>query len=80
MFQELFKKHRDTKRKVRLLGVSLSHFTHGNPQLDLLEKERREKLAKLTKAADRLRDRFGFGKVQFGGSLSADALDHDREN
>jgi len=80
VFQELFRKHRDAKRKVRLLGVSLSNFTHGNEQLDLLEKERREKLAKLTKAADRLRDRFGFGKVQFGGSLSADRLDHERED
>ena len=79
VFQELFRKHGDTKRKVRLLGVSLSGFTQGNPQLDLLEAERREKLAKLTKAADRLRDRFGFGKVQFGGSLCADDLDHNRE-
>jgi hypothetical protein len=60
--------------------VSLSSFTHGGEQLDLLEKERREKLAKLTKAADRLRDRFGFGKVQFGGSLSADGLDQNRED
>ena len=80
VFQELFRKHRDVKRKVRLLGVTLSNFTHGNAQLDLLEKERREKLAKLTKAADRLRDRFGFGKVQFGGSLSADKHDYDGED
>jgi DNA polymerase IV len=79
VFQELFRKHRDPKRKVRLLGVSLSHFTHGNAQLDLLEKERRERLAKLTKAADRLRDRFGFGKVQFGGSLSAEGSDQNSE-
>ena len=76
VFQELFRKHRHAKRKVRLLGVSLSGLTHDNEQLDLLEKERREKLAKLTKAADRLRDRFGFGKVQFGGSLSSDAPEH----
>lgn len=80
VFQELFRKHRDAKRKARLLGVSLSNFSHGNPQLDLLEKERREKLAKLTKAADRLRDRFGFGKVQFGGSLATDSLGHERED
>ncbi|HKW61783.1 MAG TPA: DNA polymerase IV [Candidatus Acidoferrum sp.] len=79
-FQKLFQKYRDPKRRVRLLGVSLSGFTHGNAQLDLLEKERRDKLAKLTKAADCLRDRFGFGKVQFGGSLSADGLDHNRED
>lgn len=80
VFRDLFRKHRDEKRKVRLLGVSLSSFTHGNEQLDLLEKERREKLANLTKAADRLRDRFGFGKVQFGGSLLADELDHNSED
>jgi DNA polymerase IV len=74
VFQELFRRHRDTKRRVRLLGVSLSSFTHGSEQLELLEAERREKLARLTKAADGLRDRFGFGKVQFGGSLWADDL------
>jgi DNA polymerase IV len=80
VFQELFRRHRDAKRKVRLLGISLSGLTHGNEQLDLLEKERRERLAKLTMAADRLRDRFGFGKVQFGGSLSADRLEQDTED
>ena len=72
VFQELFRLHRDPKRKVRLLGVSLSGLTHGNEQLDLLEAERRDKLEKLTSAADELRDRFGFGKVQFGGSLRTD--------
>ena len=68
-FQELLRKHRDQKRKVRLLGVSLSHFSHDGKQLDLLDAERRAKLESLTRAADALRDRFGFGKVQFGGSL-----------
>ncbi len=72
VFQELFRTHRDPKRKVRLLGVSLSGLTHGNEQLDLLEAERRARLEKLTSAADRLRDRFGFGKVQFGGSLGSE--------
>jgi DNA polymerase-4 len=80
VFQELFRVHRDVKRKVRLLGVSLSGFTHGNEQLDLLEAERRAKLEKLTSAADRLRDRFGFGKVQFGGSLRRDDPEHKRED
>jgi hypothetical protein len=69
VFQELFQKHRDQRRKVRLLGVSLSNFSHGGEQLDLLQAERREKLQKLTQATDRLRDKFGFTKVQFGGSL-----------
>jgi DNA polymerase IV len=72
VFQELFRIHRDLRRKIRLLGVNLSGLTHGNEQLDLLEAERRAKLEKLTSAADRLRDRFGFSKVQFGGSLLRD--------
>jgi DNA polymerase-4 len=72
VFLELFREHRDTKRKVRLLGVALSGLSHGTEQLDLLEADRREKLEKLTKATDRLRDKFGFGSVQFGGSLRRD--------
>ncbi len=77
VFQELFSVHRDPRRKVRLLGVSLSGLTHGKAQLDLLEAERRARLEKLTSAADRLRDRFGFNKVQFGGSLLRDEPDHN---
>jgi DNA polymerase-4 len=80
VFQNLFREHRDHRRKIRLLGVSLSGFTHGSKQLDLLEAGRREKLEKLTNATDRLRDRFGFGAVQFGGSLRGDADGQDRDN
>ena len=72
IFLALFRAHRDARRKVRLLGAALSGFTHGATQLDLLDHVRREKLAKLTRAADRLRDRFGFGALQFGGSLRRD--------
>ena len=72
VFLSLFRQHRDTKRKVRLLGVALSALSHGAQQLDLLESDRREKLEKLTKAADHLRDKFGFTSVQFGGSLRRD--------
>jgi DNA polymerase-4 len=79
VFQMLFAEHRDMKRKIRLLGVSLSGLTHGAEQLDLLEADRRERLEKLTRATDKLRDRFGFGKVQFGGSLRADGLRNDHE-
>jgi DNA polymerase-4 len=72
VFLALFREHRDAKRKVRLLGVALSGLCHGAEQLDLLDPNRRAKLEKLTKAADRLRDKFGFGSVQFGGSLRRD--------
>ena len=69
---KLFREHRKAQRKIRLLGVSVGGFTHGANQLDLLDAERRAKLEKLTRATDRLRDRFGFGSVQFGGSLKWD--------
>jgi DNA polymerase-4 len=72
VFLSLFREHRDPKRKVRLLGVGLSSLSHGAEQLDLLESARRERLDNLTKAADKLRDKFGFGSVQFGGSLRKD--------
>ena len=72
IFLELFREHRDPERKVRLLGVAISGLSHGAEQLDLLEADRREKLERLTKAADQLRYKFGFGSVQFGGSLRRD--------
>lgn len=72
VFLQLFEEHRNKKRKIRLLGTALSNLTHGDEQLNLLDASRREKLDKLTRAADSLRDRFGFGKIQFGGSLRRD--------
>ena len=72
VFLSLFREHRNPRRKVRLIGVALSGLTHGNEQLDLLDPERRAKLDKLTRAADALRDRFGFDKLQFGGSVRKD--------
>jgi DNA polymerase IV len=77
IFLELFRANRDSKRKVRLLGTALSQFTHGAGQLDLLEADRRERLDKLTRAADELRDKFGFRSVQFGGSLRRDDSSSD---
>jgi DNA polymerase-4 len=66
---QLFDRNWNRKRKVRLLGVALSNFTHGGEQLDLLDARRRDKQERLAKAADALRDRFGFSKIQFGGSM-----------
>src|SRR5216110_3036270 len=80
VLQVLFRLNRDAKRKVRLLGVSLSGLAHGSEQLHLLDADHRAKLEKLTRAADRLRDRFGFGKVQFGGSLRHDESGQDRDD
>jgi DNA polymerase IV len=67
--QSLFHEHRNLKRKIRLLGVALGNFSNGGDQLELLGADRRDKIEKLTRAADGLRDRFGFDSVQFGGSI-----------
>jgi DNA polymerase-4 len=68
--RELFLRAWDGKAQLRLVGVEFSQFSAGaSGQLDLLDPGRREKLERLARATDRLRDKFGFSKVQFGGSL-----------
>jgi DNA polymerase IV len=69
---ELFHGAWNGSAKLRLVGVALSSFdaaSSATGQLELLDAGRREKLERLAQAADRLRDRFGFSKVQLGGSL-----------
>jgi DNA polymerase IV len=67
--RDLFESRWKRPRKVRLLGAALTSFSHGARQLDFLEGERLEKLARLASATDKLRDSFGFSKIQYGGSL-----------
>lgn len=66
----LFDRNWNGKAMLRLVGVALSSFSGGTPQIDLLVPERRAKLERLARTTDRLRDRFGFSKLQFGGSLA----------
>jgi DNA polymerase-4 len=70
--RELFAANWDRSQKIRLLGVSLSEFTHAAPQMDLLDAGQRERQEILARAADRLRDKFGFDKLRRGGSLRSD--------
>jgi DNA polymerase-4 len=67
--RELFHRAWDGKAMLRLVGVAFTSFSAGSAQIDLLDPVRREKLERLAQATDRLRDRFGFSKVQFGGSI-----------
>jgi DNA polymerase-4 len=71
----LFDVHWNRRRAVRLIGVELGSLSHGASQLPLLDGVKREKLEKLARATDKLRDRFGFSKIQLGGSLGSDS-DH----
>jgi DNA polymerase-4 len=68
--KQLFDANWDRRIKVRLLGVELSAFTHGAAQMDLLDPDRRERMERLARATDKLREKFGFSKVQLGGSLN----------
>lgn len=72
ILRKLFEKNWNRARQIRLVGAELSHFSRGAEQLELLDTDRREKLARLSKAADQIRDRFGFSKLQSGGSLGHD--------
>ena len=76
--RELFQGAWNGSAKLRLVGVEFSHFTAGpSGQLDLLDPGRREKLERLARATDRLRDKFGFSKVQLGSSLGSGARRDD---
>jgi len=67
--RKMFSRTWDGETDLRLVGVALTSFSSGSQQFALLEPTRREKLERLAQATDRLRDRFGFSKVQFAGSL-----------
>lgn len=70
--RELLRNSWNNSAKLRLVGVALSSFSAASAatgQLELLGAEHREKMERLARAADSLRDRFGFSKIQLGGSL-----------
>jgi len=67
--KRLFEQHWD-RRPIRLIGIEFAALSHGGSQLSLFDPERRDKLERLARATDELRNRFGFSKVQFGGSLN----------
>jgi DNA polymerase-4 len=67
--KNLFVQNWDGRARLRLLGVSLESLSAGTQQLALLDAEQKAKLERLARTADRLRDRFGFDKLQLGSSL-----------
>jgi DNA polymerase-4 len=69
VIRELFAAAWDGNAKLRLVGVALTSFSTMPGQLALLDPDRQEKLQRLSRATDQLRDRFGFRKLQYGGSL-----------
>jgi DNA polymerase IV len=72
--RRLFENHWD-RRPVRLIGIEFGTLSHGANQIALFDPGSREKLERLARATDQLRNRFGFSMIQFGGSLGS-AKDH----
>lgn len=69
--RELFSTTWNGRDMMRLVGVAFTSFSSGAPeQIELLDPGAAERLKRLAKATDSLRDRFGFSKLQLGGSLS----------
>jgi len=67
--RDLFLRHWQPGRPIRLIGVQTSAFENTEGQLDLLAGEKNEKLKRIFTAADMLRDRFGDGSVSLAGGL-----------
>jgi len=65
----LFEMAWNRKQKIRLLGVKASHLEHGTFQRGLLEASQRDKLERIMRTTDQLRERFGFDAVQLARSL-----------
>jgi DNA polymerase IV len=62
------------RRKVRLIGISVSGFAEGGErQLDLFECRNRDKMARSTEAVDRIRGRLGRDAIMRAGTLQAGA-------
>jgi len=65
----LFKRARNPRLKVRLVGVRASNLERAPFERNLFEAQQREKLDRLYEAADKVRDRFGFDVLQLARSL-----------
>jgi DNA polymerase-4 len=70
VLRRLFDQHWNSQ-PVRLIGIEFGMLSHGANQCALFEPERWAKLERLARAADQLRDRFGFSAIQLAGSLAS---------
>ncbi len=59
----------DLPMRVRLIGVTASHFSHGPSQLSLLDPEPPRRQSRLDRAVDQVRQKFGKKAVQRGDVL-----------
>lgn len=77
--RELFRANWERGRGVRLLGISTSNFEDSEGQPSLLD-DSHERWQQALLAADKMRDRFGDGKIRLGTSLKRDLRERVHEN
>jgi len=66
------------KRAVRLIGIGVTGFTAAGQQLSLLD-DSILRLAKLNRAVDRIREKYGFGAIQTGRTMKLKELFEETE-
>ncbi|OGW85286.1 MAG: hypothetical protein A3C35_04985 [Omnitrophica bacterium RIFCSPHIGHO2_02_FULL_46_11] len=67
--ETLFLKHWKRDVKLRLIGVSVSHFTTPQKNQDLFPDTSREKREQIAKQVDQIRAKYGFEAIHLGSSL-----------
>ena len=76
----LFRRNWKKSRPVRLLGVHVSTLQLTEGQLDLLDRERKQKWSQALEAVDDLRDRFGESAVGLAAALKHGRRERVHEN
>ena len=77
---ELFKESHVRKRKIRLLGVSLSKFEKGEEADWLFPEMSSKKKDALYKSVDSIKRKYGFHKLEKAASLDPKPQSHDRKS
>lgn len=81
VIRELFRANWKPGRAIRLLGVQAAQFGEAEPQMTLLDEQRKDgRMRQALSTADRLRDKFGEGAVSLASGMTAKFRERTHEN
>jgi len=78
--RQLFRKNRQVKSKIRLLGVHVGGLESAEGQLSLLDEQSTERWRKALSAVDQIRDKFGDDSVSLASGLKGRFRERVHEN